>query len=110
VLWPPVCQPFIYQDAFGLNEIASYKVVFAGFAFFQVGVALMYLWMPPAVEVLDKKRQWGGNLLKLSSRGFIFTLTALSLIIGDVTLCAVNLACMRLKEGQHGNGHARILS
>ena len=38
----------------------------------------MYLWMSPAVEVVDKKeQQWGGNLLKLPSRGFILTLTAL---------------------------------
>ena len=68
--------PALYQDTFGLSVLYSYKVMFIGFAGFQVIGALLYSLLSPAVEGNSTQRQWT-NPLRLPSRRRIFTLTAL---------------------------------
>jgi len=68
--------PIIFQDTFGLNALLSYKVMFVGFAAFQLAVALLYSLLSPAVEGSTTRQQWT-NPLRLPSRRRIFTLTGL---------------------------------
>ena len=68
--------PTIFQDAFGISEISAYKLMFLGFAFVQVAVALVYTQLSAAIEVDEADRRWG-NLVRLPSRRRIFTLTGL---------------------------------
>ena len=68
--------PIIFQDSLGLNILLSYKVMFAGFAAFQLVVALLYSLLSPAVEGSTTRQRWV-NPLKLPSRRRIFTLTGL---------------------------------
>lgn len=68
--------PAIYQDAFGLSTILSFKLMFLGFSGFQLIGALLYSMISPAVEGEAGQQKWT-NPLKLPSRRRIFTLTGL---------------------------------
>ena len=68
--------PIIFQDTLGLNILLSYKVMFVGFAAFQLVVALLYSLLSPGVEGSTTRQRWV-NPLKLPSRRRIFTLTGL---------------------------------
>ena len=66
--------PALYQDALGLDTVASYKLMFVGFAAFQLIAAILYSLLSPAVEGVAAQRHWG-NPLQLPSRRRIFTLS-----------------------------------
>jgi len=68
--------PAVYQEAFGLSTLLSYKLMFVGFAAFQLIAALLYSLLSPAVEGTATQRQWS-NPLQLPSRRRIFTLAGL---------------------------------
>lgn len=68
--------PVIFQDAFSLNVIMSFKVMFVGFAVLQFGAALVYSFLSPAVEVTTSSQRWS-NPFRLPSRRRIFTLNGL---------------------------------
>ncbi len=68
--------PALYQNAFGMSEIYSYKAMFVGFVIFLLVGALLYRLLSSAVEVGSSERRWV-NPLRLPSRRLIFTLTGL---------------------------------
>jgi len=68
--------PALYGDALGMSTITSYKVMFVGFALFQVIGAVLYGMLSPAVEGGVTGSGWT-NPFKLPSRRRIFTLTGL---------------------------------
>ena len=68
--------PALYQEPFGLSAIEAYKVMFLGFAAFQLIGALLYSFLSSEVEGPVAQQRWT-NPLKLPSRRIIFTLTGL---------------------------------
>jgi MFS family permease len=68
--------PALYQEPLGLSAIEAYKVMFLGFAAFQVIGALLYSFLSSEVEGPSAQQHWT-NPLKLPSRRIIFTLTGL---------------------------------
>lgn len=68
--------PDILQPLFGIDETASYRIMFLAFSAILVVVALLYLLLSSAVEVHIDRRGWV-NPMTLPSRRVIFTLTAL---------------------------------
>ena len=68
--------PVLYGDALGMSTVNSYKVMFVGFALFQVIGAVLYGMLSPAVEGTTAASSWV-NPFKLPSRRRIFTLTGL---------------------------------
>lgn len=68
--------PVFFQDTLGLDTLLSFKVMFVGFAAFQLAVTLLYSLLSPAVEGSTTRQQWV-NPLRLPSRRRIFTLTGL---------------------------------
>ena len=68
--------PVLYQDAFGLSALASFKLMFIGFCGFQLIGAFLYSLISPAIEGEVSQQKWT-NPLKLPSRRRIFTLTGL---------------------------------
>ncbi|PKB64168.1 MAG: hypothetical protein BZY80_03600 [SAR202 cluster bacterium Io17-Chloro-G2] len=68
--------PVLYQDAFGLSTLLSFKVMFLGFAGFQLIGAFLYSLVSSAIEGGIDQQKWT-NPLQLPSRRRIFTLTGL---------------------------------
>lgn len=66
----------LFQDAVGLSDVSSFKVMFLGFAVCQLAGAVLYASMSSEVEGAATKEQWQ-NPFKLPSRRRIFTLTGL---------------------------------
>lgn len=68
--------PVLYQNAFGMSELASYRVVFATFAGLSAVAGLSFSLMSPAVETSRPNTRWV-NPMRLPSRRLIFTLSGL---------------------------------
>jgi MFS family permease len=68
--------PSIFQGAFGVNQLASFQVVFGGYAFLGLIAALFYSQLSPHVEVATGEARWV-NPLRLPSRTRIMTLAGL---------------------------------
>ena len=68
--------PIIFQNNFPLNEINAFKVMFIGFAFFNILGATLYSLLSSGVEVGHSEQRWV-NPLHLPSRRLIFTLSGL---------------------------------
>lgn len=68
--------PAIFQNIFSMGEINAFKVMFIGFAFFNVLGAILYSLLSPGVELRHSEQRWV-NPLRLPSRRLIFTLTGL---------------------------------
>lgn len=68
--------PVIFQNIFPLNEINAFKVMFIGFAFFNILGATLYSLLSSGVEVGHSEQRWV-NPFRLPSRRLIFTLAGL---------------------------------
>ncbi len=68
--------PPLLQNAFGLTELASFKVIFVAFAAILVLAALCYSFLSSSVEVTPTGSRWV-NPFHLPSRRLIFTLSGL---------------------------------
>jgi len=68
--------PPIYQKAFGVTEIESYRIMFIAFTGALLLASMLYRLLSPAVEIEGTKPEWI-NPLRLPSRRLIFTLTGL---------------------------------
>ena len=68
--------PALYQGAFNLTTLDSYRFMFILFAALQISVALLYSLLSIGIEGASTERRWS-NPFKLPSRRRIFTLTGL---------------------------------
>ena len=68
--------PPALQAVFGLDELASFKVMFAAFVALLLAIAGLYASLSPPTDAGQATRKWT-NPLRLKSRRTIFTLTAL---------------------------------
>ena len=68
--------PVLYQEAFGLSTLSSFKLMFLGFAGFQLLGAVLYSLVSPKIEGEVSQQEWT-NPLKLPSRRRIFTFAGL---------------------------------
>jgi MFS family permease len=68
--------PSAFQSAFGVDQVSSFQVVFAGYIPLGMIVALCYSRLSPHVEVTNDKACWV-NPLRLPSRTRIVTLAGL---------------------------------
>ena len=66
----------LYQGAFNLTTLDSYRFMFILFAALQISVALLYSLLSMGIEGASTERRWS-NPFKLPSRRRIFTLTGL---------------------------------
>jgi MFS family permease len=68
--------PALYQGAFNLTTLDSYRFMFILFAALQISGALLYSLLSTGIEGASTERRWS-NPFKLPSRRRIFTLTGL---------------------------------
>jgi MFS family permease len=68
--------PSVFQDAFGVKQLASFQAVFGGYVLLGLIVALCYSRLSPHVEVAAGEARWV-NPLRLPSRTRILTLAGL---------------------------------
>ena len=68
--------PVVFQGVFGLDELPSFKVMFAGYALVSLAGGLLYLLLSPAVEGKVQRRAWT-NPFRLPSRRLIFSIAGL---------------------------------
>ena len=68
--------PALYQGAFNLTTLDSYRFMFILFAALQIAGALLYSLLSTGIEGASTERRWS-NPFKLPSRRRIFTLTGL---------------------------------
>ena len=68
--------PILFQRFFGLDELPSFKVMFAGYALVSLLAGLLYLLLSPAVEGKVQRRAWT-NPFRLPSRRLIFSIAGL---------------------------------
>ena len=68
--------PVLFQSVFGLGELPSYRVMFAGYALAALVAGFLYLLLSPAVEGKVQRRAWT-NPFVLPSRRLIFTIAGL---------------------------------
>jgi len=68
--------PVVFQGVFGLDELPSFKVMFAGYALVSLAAGLLYLLLSPAVEGKVQRRAWT-NPFRLPSRRLIFSIAGL---------------------------------
>ena len=69
--------PVIFQSSFGVGELTSFKLVFAGYSALLAVQVLFYGLLSSVVEVRTARKQIWNNPLRLRSRRFIFSLTGI---------------------------------
>jgi MFS family permease len=80
--------PLVFQRWGGMSEIASFQVMFGGYAAVSIAAALLYAMLTPQVEAERKPRRFT-NPFTLPSRGTIFTLGAIMSIDSFATRLTV---------------------
>ncbi|MFC1988909.1 MFS transporter [Chloroflexota bacterium] len=68
--------PVLFQNNFSMNEINAFRIMFIGFAFFNILGAMIYSFLSSNVEVSHREKRLI-NPLRLPSRRRIFTLAGL---------------------------------